>query len=112
CAHVAMRKAVHGAEREARTIDDAGVIQFVGEEVVVTADERRDDAEVGLVAGAEYERCLLIDELRESFLELLVQIQCAVQEPAAGAATAVLSERLLACLQHLRVMRQSEVVVR
>src|SRR3546814_15432795 len=63
-------------------------------------------------ARAEHQRGFLIDEAGEPLLELLVQIQRAVQEPAARAAAAVLHERGGRCFQYLRMMRQPEVVVR
>ena len=45
--------------------------------------------EVGLVAGGEDEAGFLAEELGQGVLELLVQVERAVQEAAAGAARAV-----------------------
>ena len=109
---VAMRKAVHRAEREACAVHDAGMVQLVREKVVVTADQRGDHAEVRLETRREDQRRLLVHEPGEALLQLLVQVQRAVQEAAARAPAAILVQRLLCRLQHPRVMRQPQVVVR
>src|SRR5690606_30953595 len=68
-------------------------------------------AKVRLEPCAEDERGLLVQELRQSLLQLLMQVERAVQEPAPRAAAAVGPQRGLGRLDHLRVMRQPEVVV-
>ena len=48
-AQIGVREAMHGAEGKASTVDDAGMVQLVGENVIVTSDERRDDADWAVV---------------------------------------------------------------
>src|SRR5262249_53633572 len=59
----------------------------------------------------EDERRLLADEGSQLGLQLLVQVEGAVEQPAAGAPRSVFSARLLRLLQDARVMGQAEVVV-
>src|SRR5690606_16052138 len=56
-------------------------------------------------------RGFLTQEARQPLFELLVQIQRAVQEPAARAAATIALQRRFRRGQHLRVMRQAQVVV-
>ena len=75
------------------------------------ADQGGDQAEVGVVAGGEDEAVFLAEKLGEGGLELLVQVERAVQEPAAGAAGAVAVQGAGGRLEHLGVVGQAEVVV-
>ena len=88
------------------------MVELVEQDDLAAADQAGDEAEVGLVAGGEDEAGFLAEELGEVVLQLLVQVEGAVQEAAAGAAGAVLMERLLGRLEDLRVVREAEVVVR
>ena len=74
------------AERHLGAVHDRGVIQFVDEDHLAPADECGDEPEVGLVSCGEHQRRFLAEELRETRLELLVQIECSIQKPAARAA--------------------------
>ena len=58
--------------------------------------------EVGLIAGGEDEAGFLAEELGEVVLELLVQVERAVEEAAAGAAGAVAGAGPLGRLEDLR----------
>ena len=93
-------------------VDDRGVVELVEVDDVAPADQPGDEAEVGGIAGREDEAGFLAQELGEGALELLVEVERAVQEPAAGAARAVPAERPAGGLEHLRVVGQAEVVVR
>src|SRR4051812_25291111 len=86
---ITMRKAMHDAEAQTRAIYNRCVIQFVGEEMVVTTNECGKHTEVRLITRAEHERRFLAHELRETLLELLVKIERPVEEPASRAAAAV-----------------------
>ena len=55
-ADVGVRIDVHGRAREPAAVDDARVVQLVAEDGVAAADERRDGADVGVVAGREEQR--------------------------------------------------------
>ena len=74
-------------------VHDRGVVQLVEVDHLAAADQAGDQAEVGGVAGGEDEAGFLAQELGQGALELLVQVERSVQEPAAGAARAVAVER-------------------
>ncbi len=99
-------------EREPRAVHDARMVQLVQEDAVVPPAQGRDDAQVRLIAGAEDESRLHPRELREPALQLLVEVQIAVQEAAARVGRAVLPEGRLGRLDDLRVVREAQVVVR
>ena len=65
------------------------MVEAVEEHVIAAAEQRRERAEAGLIAGGEDERRLLAEERGEPRLELVVEIERAVEETAAGRAGAV-----------------------
>ena len=77
------------AVRHLGAVHDRGVVQLVEVDRLAPADQAGDEAEVGRVAGGEDQAGLLAQELGQRAFELLVQVERAVQEPAAGAARAV-----------------------
>ncbi len=66
---VRMRVAVHRGARQARAVDQAGVVERVGEQRVACAHERGHDADVGRVARIEVERARQLHEAREVVLQ-------------------------------------------
>ena len=98
--------------RQLGPIHDRRVVELVEVHHLAPADEPGDQAQIGRVSGREDETGLLAEELGESVLELLVQIERAVQKPAAGAARAIPAQRPRSCFEHLGMVRQAEVVVR
>src|SRR5439155_13791932 len=97
------------AVRHLGAVHDGRVVELVEEHDVATPHEARDQAEVRLVPRREDEAGFLAEELRQLGLELLVQVERAVQEAAAGAARAVALERGLSRGEPFRMMRESEV---
>ena len=93
-------------------VDDRGVVELVQVDHLAAAHQARDQAEVGRVAGGEDEAGFLAQELGQGALELLVEVEGAVQEPAAGAPRAVPVEGTARGLEHLGVVGQAEVIVR
>ena len=75
------------------------------------ADQRREDAEVGLEACGERAASLLVEKVSQFRLQLQMQLQGAVEEARAGTARAVLFDRLQTGFQHLRAGGQPQVVV-
>src|SRR5690606_22624421 len=108
---VAVWVALDGAIGEASAIDYAGVVELVEVRDVAAPDEGGDDAEVGLVPSTEDQCRLFVEEPGESFLELLVQIEGAVEETAPGTAATVAAQCGLCRLEDPWVMGESEVVV-
>ena len=92
-------------------VHDGRMVELVQEDHVAAADQTRDQAEVRLIAGREDEAGFLTEEFRQLQLELLVQIEGAVEEPAAGAPRAIAGQGLLRGRQHFRMMGEPQVVV-
>lgn len=67
-------------ERQASTLDDRGVILFVPQYVVLASGKARHNAEVHLEPCRVDHHIFLADIFGDSGLELLVQIQCAVEK--------------------------------
>src|SRR5687767_1431201 len=88
------------------------MIQLIGEDMLVTTNNGGEHAKVALIAGAEDERGFLIYEPCEPLLEVLVQIQRAVQKATTGAATPILAQRCFRGVEDFWMMRQTKVVVR
>src|SRR2546423_14988651 len=88
------------------------MIELIQEHDVREARETGDDAEVRLVAGGEDEARFLTEKLGELRLELFVQVERPIEEPAAGATRTVALERPFGGEENFRMVRESEVVVR
>ena len=70
--------------RELAAVEDRGVVAGVGDHGVGGAQDRRQAAEVGLVAGREDQRVLGAHPVRDLLLELAVQRDRAVHQARAG----------------------------
>ena len=95
-ADVAVTEAAHLAAAHQAAIDDAGVIVLVDDHVVALLHQRRDRADVGLVAGREDQRGFLADEFRQPAVEFQMQFQRAVQKARPGDARAIAIDGFLA----------------
>ena len=109
--HVAVAVAQHFAVGQLAPGVDAGVVLPVADDVIVPSHQRGDDAHVGLEPGAEGDDTRLPQEPRQRVLQRKVHFQRTVQKPGAGAAGAVLLQRLDTCLNDLRVGGQPQIVV-
>ena len=83
----------------------------VADHIVVAAHQSTDNAHIGLKARAKGNHRFLAQELGQLRLQFQVQLQRAVKEPGAGAAGAVLLQRLDASLDDLRMDGQAQIVV-
>ena len=108
---VAMVEALGFAVGHLGPVDDRGMVELVQIDHFAAADEPGDEAEVGRVAGGEDQTGFLAQEFGQRVLELLVEVQRPVQEPAARTARAVPAERPAGGFEHLRMVSQAEVVV-
>ena len=84
-----MAELAHFAETQAAAVDDAGMVQGVQEDEAAAETEATHDAQVHLEAGAVGYGRFLAHELRQLRLQLLVNVEGAVEEAAAGAAGSV-----------------------
>jgi hypothetical protein len=95
---------------EPAAVDDAGVVEPVGEDAVALADQRAGDRDVGRRAGIEEQRRFGAVEARERRAQRLVDRRGG-ERRVERRARAVALERLLGARDHLGVVGQAEVVV-
>ena len=119
CAHdgargvdVAVRKYLDGRAAQPRAVDDAGVVQLVGNDEVVLAEDGRDGSRVGGEPALEHDHRFRLLELGEPALQLHVNLHGAGDRPDGSGADAQLLQRRERFLLQLRMRRQAEVVVR
>ena len=96
---------------QAGPVDDAGVPGDVDEGGVLWPDERRDDTEVDGVASREHQPRLGPQPVAQLGLELVVNGEGAVHQPAAGAPRAVLLDGVDRRPLHSVVTGEAQVVV-
>ena len=97
---------------EPDAVDDRGVVQLVGDDRVLGAQDRLEQAAVGVPARGVEDRVLGAQELGDRPLELLVRLLRAADEADRGHAVAPAVERLVRRLHDLGMIGQAEVVVR
>jgi hypothetical protein len=88
------------------------VVQRVGDDRVVLAQQRLEQAAVGVEGGGVEDGVLGAQEARQALLELLVDVLRAADEAHRAHPVAVRAQRLVRRFDHLRVRGQPEVVVR
>ncbi len=89
----------------------AGVRKRIDQEQVSRPDQRRDDAGIGEIAGAENACVLGALEAREPALQLREQRMVAGDQPRGAGADAIGPDRRNRCRLDLRMMGQVEIVV-
>ena len=109
--HIVVLEAEHLPEGQSAAVVQARVVLAVHDHIVPATDNRADDAEVRLEPGGEGHHRLFPQEGGQLLFQLKVQLQRAVEEARAGAAGAILLQRLKPCPDHIGVRRQTEVVV-
>ena len=109
--HVGVPVAVAGRLGEAHPVDDRRVVEGVGDDRVLRAEEGLEDAAVRVEAGGEQDGVLGAEERRELRLQRLVQGLGPADEPDAGHPEAPPGERVGRRGDHPRVVGEPEVVV-
>ena len=97
---------------QAAAVDDAGVIQTIGEDDVFFADQRRDGGLIGAEPRLDVQRILDAFELRHAPLELHVQIERARDRSDGRRADAVFANSLLRRFLQARMIGNAQIVVR
>ena len=97
---------------EADAVDDRGMVERVGDDRVLRAEDRLEEAAVGVPAGGVEDRILGAEEVADRRLEFAVDRLGAADEPDGAEAVAPALERGGRGGLDLRVVRQAEVVVR
>jgi len=87
------------------------VVEGVGDDGVLGAEEGFEEAAVGVEAGGEEDRVVMAEELREAGFELPVQVLCAADEADRGHAEAVVVHRGFGGGDQAGVVGEAEVVV-
>jgi hypothetical protein len=87
------------------------VVQLVGDDRVLGAEQRLEQAAVRVEARAVEDRVLRAEELAELAFEFLVRLLGAADEPHGGHAEAPLVEGALGGLDQARMISEPEVVV-
>jgi hypothetical protein len=96
---------------QADAVDDGGVVEFVADDRVLLAQQRFEQAAVGVERGGVQDGVLGAEETRQARLQRLVQVLRAADETHRTQAVAVGAQGLVRGRHHLRVGRQAEVVV-
>ncbi len=109
--HVAVGVAETLGLAQAHAIDDGGVVQRVGDDRVVLAEQRLEQAAVGIEAGGVKDGVVLAEEVGNLLFQLLVQVLGAADEAHRGHAETMRVQRILGGLDQLRVVGQAQVVV-
>ena len=97
---------------EAHTVDDGGVVELIGNDRVIRAEQCLEQSAVGVEARGVKDRVLHPEEIAELVLELLVDGLRAADEAHTRQAVAPFIERIAGGFDHLRMTRQPEVIIR
>jgi hypothetical protein len=98
--------------REAATVDDAGVVELIGEHHLAAPGQRRDRARVRQVARAEQERGVVALEGGQAFFQPAVELHVARDQAGGTRAHSPAHRGLGGRLAHARMVGEPEVVVR
>ena len=88
------------------------VVERVGDDRVVLVEEGLEDRAVGVEAGGEQDRIVVPDPLGDVVFESAVQVERSADESHRGHAESVLLHGGSCCSDHVRVIGETEVVVR
>ncbi len=109
--HVGIGEAVALRLAEANAVDDGGVVQRVGDDGVLRAEQRLEHAAIGVEAGGEEDGVVLAEPAGDALLQLAVQRLRAADEAHRGHAEAELVERRARGGDHLGMVGEAEIVV-
>ena len=110
--HVVVLVAQAPGLAEPDAVDDRGVVELVGDDGVLGAQDRLEQAAVGVPARGIEDRVLGAQELGDRLFERLVRFLRAADEADRGQAVAPVVEGLVGRLHDLGVIGQPEVIVR
>ena len=109
--HVSVGVAEPRRLAEPDAVDDGSVVQGVADDGVLRPENRLEEARVGVEAGGVEDGVVGLEEIRNRFLEILVQVLRPADEPHRGHAEAVVLERPRGGLDDRRVVGEPEIVV-
>ena len=109
--HVVMLVAVALRFAQPDAVDDRGMVQLIADHRVFFAQQRFEQAAIGVEGRRIENRVLSAEKTRQTRLEGLVQILCATDEAYRGQAIAMAAQGLMRCGDHLRMTGQPQIVV-
>ena len=109
--HVGIGVTVTYGFAETHAVDDRGVVQGVGDDGVLLAEERFEDTPVGIETGGVENRVLRAEIVGNGLFELLVDVLAAADEAHRRHAVAAAVHGFFRRLDQARVVRKPEVVV-
>ncbi len=110
--HVVVAVAMALGLAEAHAVDDRGVIQLVGNDRILGAEQRLEKAAIRIEAGAVEDGVFGAEELAELRLEQLVRLLRAADETHAGHPEAPAVERFVSGADDLGMIGESKIIVR
>ena len=110
-AHVAVPVAESLSFRQPDPVDDAGMVQLVGDDRVFRIQQRFKQTAVGIETGAVKDGVFRAEKFADFFFKLLVDRLRPADESHAGEAIAPVFQCLLRGPHHRRMIRQAQVVV-
>ena len=109
---VAVREHFDRRPAEPRAIDDAGVIQLIGDDEVVLREDGGDCSRIGGEAALKYDGGFCLFEVRKPPLQFHVDLHSSGNRAHRSGADAELLQRRESLLLQLWMRREAEVVVR
>src|SRR5437870_1450236 len=92
-------------------IDDAGVIEFVGDNRIFRGEQSLEQATVRIKAGAIKNGVFCAEEFAEFSFKLLMDTLGAANEPNTGHAVTPFIERFFCRSGNRRMLRQAEIII-
>ena len=109
--HVVVLVAIAPGLAKPHAVNDAGMVERVGDDRILGAQQRLKQAAVGVEAGRIEDRVVHAQKLRNLALKLLVHALRAADEAHGGQSIAPYVVALLGRADDLRVIRQAQIVV-
>ena len=92
-------------------IIDRSMAVDIEDDIIALARDRADDAQIGLIAGRKDHCMVHVVKFAQRRLDIAVRMESAVQDAAAGGASAKVVKRLLACSDDILVKGHAHIVV-
>ncbi len=109
--HIAVFIAIAFGFREPYAVDDARVVQFIGNDGILLVEQRFEKPAVRVEAGAIENRVLGAQEVRQPFFQFLVNGLRAADKTNAGEPVAPVVKGFPRRLHDGRVIRQAQIVI-
>ena len=109
--HVGVRITITDGFAKTHTVDNGRVVERVGDDSVFSGQQRLEDSAVGVETRGVKNGVFSLEEFRDGFLKLLVEILSATDEAHGAHSKAPLVHRLLGGLDKSRGISQAQIVI-